>query len=153
LYCKANHIFVIRMITTEQCNKTGNVRISQYQGAFAKLFLPWKSNKCYTFLCVSAPDVGACVHSHFCVCAGMPGSVGVCMFVRAYSLAYPACNMRAPCFIVICGPSGFTSFFDITSKIPRSSEKITEHKMCLDFLCKLRLKSFLFYERFSYIFS
>jgi hypothetical protein len=37
------------------------------------------------------------------------------MHVRECSLAYPACNMYAPYCDIICGPSGSTIFFDITS--------------------------------------
>jgi hypothetical protein len=35
--------------------------------------------------------------------------------VRACSLAYPACNAYTSYCDVICGPSGFTMFFDIIS--------------------------------------
>ena len=45
----------------------------------------------------------------------VPGSVGVCMRVRACSCVYPACNSYAPYCDVICGPSGSNSFFDIIS--------------------------------------
>ena len=72
-----------------------------------KLFLPWKSNKYYIFLCV-------CV----CVCGGevmVPRRMGVCICVRTCRLAYPPCNAHASYSIVICGLSGSTIFFDIIS--------------------------------------
>ena len=48
-----------------------------------------------------------------CIC--VPGRVGVCMRIRAYSLANPARNAYAPYCDVICGPSVSTTFFDIIS--------------------------------------
>ena len=39
----------------------------------------------------------------------------VCAYVRACSLAYPACNLYAPYCVVICSLSGSTTFFDIIS--------------------------------------
>ena len=41
--------------------------------------------------------------------------VGVCMQVHACSLAHTACNWYAPYCDVICGFSGSTIFFDISS--------------------------------------
>ena len=63
-------------------------------------------------VCVRA-SVGACVCAY--VCGWLPGRVGVCMHMRACSLAYPACNAHAPYYIVICGFSGSTVFCDIIS--------------------------------------
>ena len=51
--------------------------------------------------------VGACV----CVC----GCIGVCMFVRECSLAYPVDNAHTPYCTVIYGLSGSTRFLDIFS--------------------------------------
>jgi hypothetical protein len=45
----------------------------------------------------------------------VPGSVGACLRVRAYSLAYPACNSNAPQCDFLYGSSGSTIFFDINS--------------------------------------
>jgi hypothetical protein len=56
-----------------------------------KSLLPWKSNKYYLLICV-------------CVRARATGSVGVCIRVRAYSLAYPAHNTYAPYCDIINGP-------------------------------------------------
>ena len=55
--------------------------------------------------CMRAP---ACVH---CV----RERVGMCMRVRACSLANPACNAYAPYCDVICVPSASTQFLDIIS--------------------------------------
>ena len=37
-------------------------------------------------------------------CVRVPGSVGVCMRIRACSLANPTRNAYEPCCDVICGP-------------------------------------------------
>jgi hypothetical protein len=42
-------------------------------------------------------------------------NVSVCACARACSLAYPACNAHTP-YIVICGLSGSTTFFDLCVK-------------------------------------
>jgi hypothetical protein len=54
----------------------------------------------------------------------------VCIRVRAFSLAYPACNYYATYCDVICGLSGSTIFLDIISQTARFSEekKGVEHK-------------------------
>jgi hypothetical protein len=72
-----------------------------------------------------------------------PGRVGVCMGVRACSLAYPACNSYALYVTSLCGPSGLSMFFDIISQTEQFSENI-EHKMCFDSHCKFCLKHFSF---------
>jgi hypothetical protein len=77
-------------------------------------WLPWKSKKYYLLICV-------CVRA--CVRVWLQGSVGVCMRVRACSLANPARNAHAPYCDVICGPSVSTTFFDIISQTVRFSEK------------------------------
>jgi hypothetical protein len=84
-------------------DKTGNLRITSHSGAFTVLLLPWKSNKFYIFTCVRA---------HACL---RPGRVGVCMRVRACSLAYLACNSYVPYCDFICDLSGSIVFFDIIS--------------------------------------
>jgi hypothetical protein len=60
--------------------------------------LPWKSSKYYLLVCV-------------CI----PGHVGICMSVRACSLAFPASNTYAPYCDIICGASVSATFFDIIS--------------------------------------
>jgi hypothetical protein len=52
------------------------------------------------------------------------------MHVRACSLAYPACNAYAPYCDVFCGPSGYTTFFEVI-KDTIFENKGTEHKMCV----------------------
>ena len=61
-----------------------------------------ESNRYFIFLCVR---VRACVE--------VVGSVGECMRVRAWSLAYAACKVYAPCCDVIRDPSVSAIFFDI----------------------------------------
>ena len=62
---------------------------------------PWKSNK-YIFVCVCA--------------RAPPGRIGVCMRMRACSLAYPAYNSYAPYCDVTCGPWGSTTFSTLCHK-------------------------------------
>ena len=61
-----------------------------------------EKNKYYIFVCM-------------CVCVRVPGRVGMCMRVRACSLACSTCNSHAPYCDVICSLSGSTIFFDIIS--------------------------------------
>jgi hypothetical protein len=75
------YIYILQMYTLLLSNKTSNVRITYYWGAFAWPLLQWKSNKYYIFW--------------VCVC----------------SLSYAACKAHAPYYIVICGLSGCTVFF------------------------------------------
>jgi cell division protein FtsW (lipid II flippase) len=42
-------------------------------------------------------------------------SVCVCVCVCVCSLRYPACNVHAPCYIVICGLACSTIFFHLNS--------------------------------------
>ena len=81
-------------------NKTDKVRVTQHWGGFTKPLLSWKSSKYYILVCV---------------CMWVPEREGVCMRIRAYSLANPARNAYAPYCDVICGPSMSTIFFDIIS--------------------------------------
>ena len=73
-------------------------------GAFVHPMSQWKlqCNKYYTFW--------------VCIC----------------SLRFPECNVHVPYYIVICGPSGRTLFFQIVSlKSMIFEKKITENKMCV----------------------
>jgi hypothetical protein len=54
---------------------------------------------------------GLCVRA----CMWVSGRVGVCMRIRAYTLANPARNVYAPYCEVICGPSVFSIFFGTVS--------------------------------------
>jgi hypothetical protein len=56
-----------------------------------------------------------CVYVYVRARVRVPERVSVCMRVRAFNLAYPACNSCAPYSDVIFGPSGSTIFFDIIS--------------------------------------
>ena len=89
-------------------NKTGNVGITQYRAGFEKHSSRGKE-VCYILICVRA-------------CVSVSGLLCVSMGVRAFSLAYPACNAYAP-YCVICGFFGFTIFFDIISYTVLFSEK------------------------------
>ena len=62
--------------------------------------LQWKANMFCIFVCARAR---ACVY------------VGVCMRVRACSLAYPPCNSYAPNYDVICGTNDTTLFLEFIS--------------------------------------
>ena len=53
-----------------------------------------------------------CVHA--CECVRVLGSVGVCMRIRACSLANPTRNAYAPYCDVICDPSVSNTFCDIS---------------------------------------
>ena len=79
-----------------------------------KSLLPWKSNKCYIFVCV-------CVRArvHACAWVGARARGRVC----ACSLAYAACNAYVP-YCAICVLSGSTTHFEIISQTARFSEKL-----------------------------
>jgi hypothetical protein len=72
------------------------------------------------------------------------GRVGVCMRVRACSLAYPACNACAPCCDVISGPFGCIIFDIVINSTIFWGKNVTEHKTCFDFLYNLCLEHFSF---------
>jgi len=65
-------------------NKTGSVCVTQHRGMFVLPLLLWKSIKCYIF------------------------------WVFDCSLSYPACQLHAPCYIVICGLSDSSLFGHIS---------------------------------------
>jgi hypothetical protein len=90
-----------------------------------------------------------------CVRARMwvPGRVGVCERVRAYSLANLACNAFAPFCDVICGPSVSTAFFDISWTVRFSEKHYWTSNVCFDFLYNLCLKHFSFWAKLSEISS
>ena len=56
-----------------------------------------------------------CAALHVRACMWVPRRVGVCLHIRAYSLANPACNAYGPYCDVICDSSVSTTFFDILS--------------------------------------
>ena len=91
-------------IMTLWFNKTGNVRITNIEARGLLLCRGKPINITYLCVCV-------CVRAR----ARVPERVGVCMRVHACSPACPACNAYAPYCDVICGPSGFTIFFEIIS--------------------------------------
>ena len=77
----------------------------------------------------------------------VPGRVGVCMPVRAYSLVYPACNAHAPYCDVICGPSDSATFFDYLINGTIFEKKVIGPKMCLLILSTTFSKTFLILRR------
>ena len=72
--------------------------------ALSRIIVAVEKQKYYIFLCLCARS-----------CVRVFGRVGVCMRVRACSLAFPACNFYALYCDVICDPSGPTKYFDIIS--------------------------------------
>jgi hypothetical protein len=78
-----------------------------------------------------------CVCVCVCVCVCMqvfvhvPRCTDMCMHRHTRSLAYPACNSYVPYCDVICGPSVYTTFFNIISYTVLFSEKVIEHKRCV----------------------
>jgi hypothetical protein len=72
-----------------------------------------KSSKCSLCVCSCgcvrmSACVRACVRARACVRVSVwvPGRVGVCMCVRAFSLSFLACKTLVPFFISICGLFG-----------------------------------------------
>ena len=79
------------------------------------------------------------------VCVSGCPSAWECEYSRACSLTYPASNAHAPYYIVICGLSGCTTFFDIISqKAQLSNEKLLNIKLCFNFLYNFCLQHFSF---------
>jgi hypothetical protein len=70
-----------------------------------------------------------------CVCA--------CTCVQACSLTSPASKAHALYYIVICGLSGATIFFDIINGMI-FGKKLWKKNVCFDFLYKFYLKYFSF---------
>ena len=89
-------------------SKTGNVRIKKNWGAFVHPLLQQKINKYYKF----------------CVCI--------------FTLRSPACNVHAPHYIVICGMSGCTLFFQTVSLksmiFKKKKKNYWTQNVCFDFL-------------------
>jgi hypothetical protein len=85
-----------------------------------------------------------CVQARLCAWVWMPKCAGVCMRVRAFSLACPSCNAYSPCYDVIYDPSIFTIFFDIISLKAWFSEK----KKSLNIKCVFRFSLRLIFEKF-----
>jgi hypothetical protein len=75
--------------------------------------LLWKSNQCF-FLVEQAR-----------------GRARVLALLPACSLAYPACKLRVPHYIVICGLAFLNQVFRHYLKAARFSEKFVEYKMCV----------------------
>jgi hypothetical protein len=74
-----------------------------------------KANICLHVCLRACKRAGGCVRAFVCVRGWENGSIGVCMRVRASSLAYPACNAYGPYSKFMCVPSGSTTFFDVIS--------------------------------------
>jgi hypothetical protein len=93
---------------------TGNVRITQQQGAFVQPLLQWESSKYYISECVL--------------------------------LALVIQHAKRMLHIVNCDSPGCTTYSRYTLQMAQFSKKkrVTEHKMCFDFLCKVCLKYFSF---------
>jgi hypothetical protein len=90
---------------------------------FRRLFLPWKNNKYYIFMCVFAR---VCGHAHVC------------------SLAYPACNENAP-YCEVMWPLGLHRIFRHYFINGTSFEKkVIKLEICFDFLYNICLKHFSF---------
>jgi hypothetical protein len=80
--------------------------------------------------------------SHNSCCGGKAISITYSECVSVALGIQHAVRMR---YIVICGLSGCKIFFHIISQTARIfKKKVTEHKMCFDFLYNFRLKYFSF---------
>jgi hypothetical protein len=87
----------------------------------------------------------ACLHVRACVCACMwvTGRVGVCMRIRAYSLANPACNAYAPYWhLWPLGLHYILRYYLINGAI--FGKKSRNIKVCFYFLYNFCLKHFSF---------
>jgi hypothetical protein len=87
------------------------------------------------------------VHAWACVCAcGVPERLGLCMRIRAYSLANPARNAYAPCCDVIYGPS-VHSINLLTSCSRVLTEKLTGSQLVKKFTQFMEPKNLLPYSQ------
>ena len=102
-----------------------------WQALYVSRSIEWRSrNHCCRGKAISITYLCACVSR----------CVGAC----ACSLVYPACNVRAPYFAVICGLSGCTIFIDIITYTVRFSEKMLLNiKYVLWFSLQLLSETFL----------
>ena len=120
-----------RYRTNSRVKKSENVHITQHWGAFA-------NNSC-------RGKAISIIYRSVCACVWVPGRMGVCMRIRAFSLVFPARDAYAPYCDVTVGPSVSCVFFDIISHAVRFSEKnVTGHKMCFDILHNFFAKHFSF---------
>jgi hypothetical protein len=85
-----------------------------------------ESNKYYIFLCIL-------------LCDRAYGRVGACL--RMCSHTYLACNARAPYYLRPLWLHHVFVHYLIKARLSR--RKVTELKMCFDFLCDFYLKTFL----------
>jgi hypothetical protein len=69
-------------------------------------------------------------------CIGKEISIRPYVCVCICSLSYPACNARAPYYIVSCGLSGSTIFSTLPHKGHDFRQKVIESNVCFDFLYK-----------------
>jgi hypothetical protein len=93
-------------VVLQKKSKTDHVPITWHRDACTEPFLLWKNNKYYILVCV-------CMLARACM--RVFGRVGLCIHIRAYSLANPTRKTYAPYCDVICGPSFSIIFFDIIS--------------------------------------
>ena len=59
------------------------------------------------------------------------------------SLLYPARNVHAPYYIVMCGLSGYTKLFNVMSKTANVSEKLLDIKCVFSFSLQILSETFL----------
>jgi hypothetical protein len=80
-----------------------------------------------------------CVRSYVCVCVLVYGA-SLCL--RACSLTHPAWNSHVPCYLRRPWHQNIFPHYVINGTI--FGEKVTEYKMCFDFMYNFYLKSFSF---------
>jgi hypothetical protein len=98
-------------------NNRGNVRNMWQWGAFAKPLLPWKSNKYYIFLSVSAR-----VRLRACVWVREGDGVGVCLLIqhaKRMAVLSPAVPLVPP------------NFSTLSPQLYDFRKIVTEHKICV----------------------